>query len=181
MFRPFVLAGNGSTCNQNSHAWVGGVGFDLHPRHDDVPTGVVAAATRIVFDFVNPTTVRSSFATSPSPRAQTAWSITSPRPSIFGTCQPDGSTSTPSSRAEAIEDVRVLVGQFTGVSEGGGGGTAAGVVLRVTSPSSPASREAGATVLATTPRHEPQPDGCVTLNAAAISARPNSPRSGCAS
>jgi len=94
VFRPFVLPGNGSTCRQDSHAWVGGVGSTFTQGATMYPTGVVAAATRIVFDFVNPTTgqIVLRHVTNPSrancvvhhePEAVSSWNLPAGRIDVY--------------------------------------------------------------------------------------------------
>jgi hypothetical protein len=123
IFRPFVLPGNGSTCNQDSHAWVGGVGTTFTQGATMYPTGVVAAATRIVFDFVNPATgqIVLRHVTNPSrancvvhhePEAVSSWNLPTGQIDVYAKF----------TRWEAVEDVRVLVNQFTIMPGGGGGG-----------------------------------------------------------
>jgi hypothetical protein len=130
VFRPFVLPGNGSTCSQHndaSHAWVGGVGSTFTQGATMYPTGVVAAATRIVFDFVNPTTgqIVLRHVTNPSrancvvhhePEAVSSWNLPAGRIDVYAKF----------TRWEAVEDVRVLVNQFTIVQGGSGGGGGGG-------------------------------------------------------
>jgi len=114
VFRPFVLPGNGSTCRQPSHAWVAGVGSTFTRGATIYATGVVAAATRIVFDFVNPATgqIVLRHVTNPSrancvvhhePEAVSSWNLPAGRIDVYAKF----------TRWEAVEDVRVLVNQFT--------------------------------------------------------------------
>lgn len=113
VFRPFVLPGT-STCLQFSHAWVHNASSTIFRGTTLYPTGVVAAGTRVVFDFVNPTTgqIVARHVTQPSrlncvvhhePEAFSSWNLPPGRIDIYAKF----------TRWEAVEDVRILVHSVT--------------------------------------------------------------------